>query len=209
MENSKKTTSQNPAGATFFRLTLSLITPRECASAGPTTEMTFTGDTPQEFDDALGTMLDVLTGTVYGGQLNRLQEIIDRSNKEMAKNVDADEEPARQEIATVPTFSAPPVARIERPQGAKGLMLLHCPGCGHTFKHFSKDFAEAAKCFCGAEVPLLDTARFEFTCNRCGKLTFGRTNIEAASVDAGALHCACSAPSPEMRWDPKVRKFHN
>lgn len=88
-------------------------------------------------------------------------------------------------------------------------MLLHCPRCGHTFKHFSKDFAEATKCFCGAEAPLLDTARFEFTCNCCGKFTFGRTNIEDASIDAGALHCVCSTPSPEMRWDPEVRKFHN
>lgn len=103
-----KTTTQNPAGATFFRLTLSLITPRECSSASPTTEMTFTGDTPQELDDALGTMLDVLTGTVYGGQLNRLQEIIDRSNREMAESMEAAEENAPQEIATMPSVPTPP-----------------------------------------------------------------------------------------------------
>ena len=113
-------------------------------------------------------------------------------------------------ISTV-TEPRPSFTPLSKPgaQGAKGLMLLHCPGCGRTFKSFSKDFVEATKCFCGAEVPLLDTARFEFTCKSCGKLTYGRTNIETATIDAGSMNCTCGTPCRELRWDPEVRSFHD
>ena len=104
-----------------------------------------------------------------------------------------------------PSFAPPskPGAR-----GAKGLMLLTCPGCHHTFKSFARENTDKVKCFCGTEVPVDNVARFEFTCKQCGKLSYGWTNIEAATIEAGALHCVCTATAPEMIWHPATRKFH-
>ena len=87
-------------------------------------------------------------------------------------------------------------------------MLLTCPSCHHTFKHFARENTDKVKCFCGTEVPVDNVARFEFTCKQCGKLSFGWTNIEAATIEVGALHCVCTATAPEMIWHPATRKFH-
>lgn len=87
-------------------------------------------------------------------------------------------------------------------------MLLTCPGCHHTFKHFARENTDKVKCFCGTEVQVDNVARFEFTCKQCGKLSYGWTNIEAATIEAGALHCVCTATAPEMIWHPATRKFH-
>ena len=51
-------------------------------------------------------------------------------------------------------------------------MLLTCPGCHHTFKHFARENTDKVKCFCGTEVPVDNVARFEFTCKQCGKTTW-------------------------------------
>ena len=88
-------------------------------------------------------------------------------------------------------------------------MFLHCPECNRTFKQFSKDFTESTSCFCGTKIPLDNTTRFEYTCPACGKLTYGRTNIEMATIDAGSMNCVCGTPCRELRWDPEVRSFHD
>lgn len=236
--NEARSTENTTKNQTTFRLGLHLSTAHGDPASDTYADFNFAGSTPDEFDHALATILDVVTSTVYGGQLNGLQEIIDRSTAELR----ADSEKAQHGAATLedilrqeppeddaqqpkrnpaldvdtPKISTvteprPSFAPLSKPgaQGAKGLMLLHCPGCGHTFKSFSKDFVEATKCFCGAEVPLLDTARFEFTCKSCGKLTYGRTNIETATIDAGSMNCTCGTPCRELRWDPEVRSFHD
>lgn len=233
-----RSTENTTKNQTTFRLGLHLSTAHGDPASDTYADFNFAGSTPDEFDHALATILDVVTSTVYGGQLNGLQEIIDRSTAELR----ADSEKAQHGAATLedilrqeppeddaqqpkrnpaldvdtPKISTvteprPSFAPLSKPgaQGAKGLMLLHCPGCGRTFKSFSKDFVEATKCFCGAEVPLLDTARFEFTCKSCGKLTYGRTNIETETIDAGSMNCTCGTPCRELRWDPEVRSFHD
>lgn len=88
-------------------------------------------------------------------------------------------------------------------------MFLHCPECNRTFKQFNKDFTESANCFCGAKIPLDNTTRFEYTCPACGKLTYGRTNVETTTIDAGSMNCVCGTPCRELRWDPEVRSFHD
>ena len=88
-------------------------------------------------------------------------------------------------------------------------MLLHCPNCNRNFKHFSKEFIQSARCFCGADIPLDNTARFEFECPTCGKRTFGRTNIETATIAAGSMNCVCGTNCHELRWDPDARSFHD
>ena len=36
-------------------------------------------------------------------------------------------------------------------------MLLTCPGCHHTFKHFARENTDKVKCFCGTEVLFVPT----------------------------------------------------
>lgn len=218
----RSTENENATHDTWFRLSLDLHTPHDRGGSNHDSNLSFSGTTPEAFDHALATILDVVTSTVYGGQLNGLQEIIDHDVSELRASIEKAQDDAQQpkrnpaldvdtpKISTV-TEPRPSFAPLSKPgaQGAKGLMLLHCPGCGRTFKSFSNNFVEATKCFCGAEVPLLDTARFEFTCKSCGKLTYGRTNIETATIDAGSMNCACGTPCRELRWDPEVRSFHD
>lgn len=235
--NEARSTENATKNQTTFRLGLHLSTAHGDPASDTYADFNFAGSTPDEFDHALATILDVVSSTVYGGQLNGLQEIIDhdvselRASSEKAQSGAATlEDILRQEppegdaqqpkrnpaldvdtpkISTVteprPSFAPPskPGAR-----GAKGLMLLTCPGCKHTFKHFARENTDKVKCFCGTEVPVDNVARFEFTCKQCGKLSYGWTNIEAATIEAGALHCICTATAPEMIWHPAARKFH-
>ena len=236
--NAVRSTENTTKNQTTFRLGLHLSTAHG-DSADTYADFNFAGSTPEEFDHALGTILDVVTDTVYGGQLNGLREIIDRSTDELR----ADSEKAQHGAATLedilrqeppeddaqqPKPKRNPALDVDTPKistateprpsfappskpgarGAKGLMLLTCPGCHHTFKHFARENTDKVKCFCGTEVPVDNVARFEFTCKQCGKLSYGWTNIESAVIEAGALHCVCTATAPEMIWHPATRKFH-
>ncbi len=231
----RSTENENATHDTWFRLSLDLHTPHDRGGSNPDSNMSFSGTTPEAFDHALATILDVVTSTVYGGQLNGLQEIINRSNAEFRANhekaqdgaatleeilrseqpKDDAQQPKANPALGVTTPKIPTVTE-PRPsftpsksgaQGAKGLMLLTCPGCKRTFKHFAREATDKVKCFCGAEVPVDNVARFEFTCKQCGKLSYGWTNIETAAIEAGALHCVCTATAPEMIWHPAARKF--
>lgn len=232
----------NSKKITTFRLNLHLTTSATSAEAAETTPDTaadfmFYGSTPEEFDHALSTILDVVTDTAYGGQLNGLREIMDRSTAEFMASAAEQEQPEEEapaahddaldvmrygqdkpqnpalliETPPLPTKTEPqtPPRSVEHPHGARGLMFLHCPVCNRTFKQFNKDFTESANCFCGAKIPLDNTIRFEYTCPACGKLTYGRTNIETATIDAGSMNCVCGTPCRELRWDPEVRSFHD
>ena len=233
--NEVRSTENTTKNQTTFRLGLHLSTAHGDPASDTYADFNFAGSTPDEFDHALATILDVVTSTVYGGQLNGLQEIIDRSNAEFRANhektqdgaatledilrqeppEDDAQQPKRNPALDVDTPMISTVT-VPRPSftpsksgahGAKGLMLLTCPGCKHTFKHFAREATDKVKCFCGAEVPVDNVARFEFTCKQCGKLSYGWTNIEAAVIEAGALHCVCTATAPEMIWHPAARKF--
>lgn len=233
--NAVRSTENTTKNQTTFRLGLHLSTAHG-DSADTYADFNFAGSTPEEFDHALGTILDVVTDTVYGGQLNGLREIMDRSTAEFMANAAEQEQPEEEAPAAhddaldhaVRSGQAPepraayrdaaapdqdrtpdPPRSVERPHGARGLMFLHCPECNRTFKQFNKDFTESANCFCGAKIPLDNTTRFEYTCPACGKLTYGRTNVETATIDAGSMNCVCGTPCRELRWDPEVRSFHD
>lgn len=234
------TENENATHDTWFRLSLDLHTPRDKGGSNPDSNLSFSGTTPEAFDHALATILDVVTSTVYGGQLNGLQEIIDHNVSELR----ADSEKAQHGAATLEDIlrqeppeddaqqpkpkpkrnpaldvTTPKIPTVTEPRpsfappskpsarGAKGLMLLTCPGCKHTFKHFAREATDKVKCFCGTEVPVDNVTRFEFTCKKCGKLSYGWTNIEAAVIEAGALNCVCLAPAPAMTWHPAARKY--
>lgn len=78
------TENENAAHDTWFRLSLDLHTPHDQGGSNPDSNLSFSGTTPEAFDHALATILDVVTSTVYGGQLNGLQEIIDHDVSETA-----------------------------------------------------------------------------------------------------------------------------
>lgn len=210
----RSTETENATHDTRFRLNLALYTPHDHGSSGPDMDMSFSGTTPEAFDHALATILDVVTSTVYGGQLNDLQEIIDHDVSELRASSEKAQSGAALDVDTpkisTVTEPRPSFAPPSKPgsRGAKGLMLLTCPGCKHTFKHFARENTDKVKCFCGTEVPVDNVTRFEFTCKQCGKLSYGWTNIETATIEAGALNCVCcAAPAPEMIWHPAARKF--
>lgn len=79
----RSTETENAAHDTRFRLNFTLYTPHDRGGSGPDADLSFSGTSPEAFDHALATILDVITSTVYGGQLNGLQEIIDHDVSEL------------------------------------------------------------------------------------------------------------------------------
>lgn len=154
--NAVRSTENTTKNQTTFRLGLHLSTAHG-DSADTYADFNFAGSTPEEFDHALGTILDVVTDTVYGGQLNGLREIMDRSTAEFMANAAEQEQPEEEapaahddaldvmrygqdkpqnpalliETPPLPTKTEPqtPSRSVERPHGARGLMFLHCPEC--------------------------------------------------------------------------------
>lgn len=203
----RSTENENATHDTWFRLSLDLHTPHDRGGSNPDSNLSFSGTTPEAFDHALATILDVVTSTVYGGQLNGQQRKAQDDAQQPKRNPALDVDTPKISTVTEPRPSFAPLSKPGA-RGAKGLMLLTCPSCHHTFKHFARENTDKVKCFCGTEVPVDNVARFEFTCKQCGKLSFGWTNIESAVIEAGALHCVCTATAPEMIWHPATRKFH-
>lgn len=127
------TENENATHDTWFRLSLDLHTPRDKGGSNPDSNLSFSGTTPEAFDHALATILDVVTSTVYGGQLNGLQEIIARSTAELRADSEKAQHDAQQpkrnpaldvdtpKISTVteprPSF-APPLSRAPGAQKA-------------------------------------------------------------------------------------------
>lgn len=104
----RSTENENATHDTWFRLSLDLHTPRDKGGSNPDSNLSFSGTTPEAFDHALATILDVVTSTVYGGQLNGLQEIIDHDVSELR----ASSEKAQSGAATLED-----ILRQEPPEG--------------------------------------------------------------------------------------------
>ena len=72
--NEARSTENTTKNQTTFRLGLHLSTAHGDPASDTYADFNFAGSTPDEFDHALATILDVVTSTVYGGQLNGLRE---------------------------------------------------------------------------------------------------------------------------------------
>ena len=139
------TENENATHDTWFRLSLDLHTPHDRGGSNPDSNLSFSGTTPEAFGHALATILDVVTSTVYGGQLNGgqlngLQEIIDHDVSELRASSEKAQDDAQQpkrnpaldvdtpKISTVteprPSFAPPLYAG--RP-GRKRLDATHLP----------------------------------------------------------------------------------
>lgn len=88
--------TENATHDTRFRLNFALYTPHDCGGSGPDADLSFSGTTPEAFDHALATILDVVTDTIYGGQLNGLREIMDRSTAEFMAKAAEQEQPEEE-----------------------------------------------------------------------------------------------------------------
>lgn len=95
--NKAHSTENATKNQTTFRLGLHLSTAHGDPASDTYADFNFAGSTPDEFDHALATILDVVTSTVYGGQLNGLQEIIDHDVSELR----ASSEKAQNSAATL------------------------------------------------------------------------------------------------------------
>lgn len=129
-----ETENENATHDTWFRLSLDLHTPHDRGGSNPDSNLSFSGTTPEAFDHALATILDVVISTVYGGQLNGLQEIIDHDVSELRASSEKAQDDAQQpkrnpaldvdtpRISTVteprPSFAPPPLSRAPGAQKA-------------------------------------------------------------------------------------------
>lgn len=113
--------------------------------------------------------------------------------------------------AEAAAVKAPPTAGSPTETSVKGLTLIRCPDCEKTFVTFFREPTKEVECSCGRVIQLSrdDTARFESVCPTCKKITYGRTNLTDAIIEAGALACVCGVDCPEMRWDPVRREYHD
>jgi len=88
--------------------------------------------------------------------------------------------------------------------GVKGFILLRCQACGNTFKLFQREPKKRVFCKCGHCVDLaVPLAHFQCTCAKCGKQSWGKTNIEEASIE---VRCSCGNPIT-LNWYPEDRQY--
>ena len=122
--NAVRSTENTTKNQTPFRLGLHLSTAHG-DSADTYADFNFAGSTPEEFDHALATILDVVTDTVYGGQLNGLREIMDRSTAEFMANAAEQEQP--EEEAPAAHDDALDVMRYGQDKPQNPALLIETP----------------------------------------------------------------------------------
>lgn len=122
--NAVRSTENTTKNQTTFSLGLHLSTAHG-DSADTYADFNFAGSTPEEFDHALATILDVVTDTVYGGQLNGLREIMDRSTAEFMANAAEQEQP--EEEAPAAHDDALDVMRYGQDKPQNPALLIETP----------------------------------------------------------------------------------
>ena len=123
--NAVRSTENATKNQTTFRLGLHLSTAHGDPASDTYADFNFAGSTADEFDHALATILDVVTDTVYGGQLNGLREIIDRSTAEFMANAAEQEQP--EEEAPAAHDDALDVMRYGQDKPQNPALLIETP----------------------------------------------------------------------------------
>lgn len=94
----------------------------------------------------------------------------------------------------------------ERPEGAKGLLLLYCRECGNIFGTFLREYQSEITCRCGHHIDLtVPLARYRFTCPYCQHEGWGKTNSEDPEIE---VQCKCRE-MVTVRWNPDAREYQN
>lgn len=113
---------------------------------------------------------------------------------------DPDNDPPEEEV------TAEQLPHEKPPQGARGLLRLHCKECGKIFGTFLRGYQTEVACRCGHRIDLTaPLARYRFTCPYCEKETWGLTNLEDPEI---TVRCKCGG-DVDLRWNPKAREYQN
>ena len=101
---------------------------------------------------------------------------------------------------------APDPPPEKKPDGARGLLQLHCKECGRTFGTFLREHQAEMVCKCGHHIDLtVPLARYRFTCPYCEKESWGQTNLEDPDI---TVRCKCGGDI-NLRWVSKLREYQN
>jgi len=157
-----------------------------------------------------------VTVKIYGledikKQAEAVREKMRELNQEMGRlecalciNTEINQPPEKTETAI--THSATPKPAIIKPEGAKGLLRLHCQECGSTFGTFLKEYRKDFTCKCGHKIDLnIPMARYTCTCPYCENIGWGRTNLEGPETE---VECKCGEKIT-LRWDPDAKEYRN
>lgn len=102
--------------------------------------------------------------------------------------------------------TAEPLPNEKPPQGARGLLRLHCKECGNIFGTFLRGYQTEVACRCGQPIDLTaPLARYHFTCPCCEHEGYGKTNLETPGIE---VRCKCGCDVNLLR-NPKAREYQN
>ena len=102
------------------------------------------------------------------------------------------------------TASTPPPEK--KPEGARGLLRLHCPECGNTFGTFLREYQTEIECKCGHHIGLTaPLALYRFTCPYCQYEGWGKTNSEDPEIE---VQCKCHE-MVTIRWNRYAKEYQN
>ncbi len=94
----------------------------------------------------------------------------------------------------------------KKPEGARGLLRLHCPECGNTFGTFLREYQTEIECKCGHHIDLTgQLGRYHATCPYCQHESWGKTNSEDPEIE---VQCKCRE-MVTVRWNPDAREYQN
>ena len=94
----------------------------------------------------------------------------------------------------------------KKPDGARGLLHLHCKECGRAFTTFLREYQTEVDCKCGHQIDLdAPLAKFAYTCPYCEQTRWGQTNLEDPDI---TVRCKCGG-DVNLRWVPKSREYQN
>lgn len=119
-------------------------------------------------------------------------------------------EPERQDTsnqtAQPEPKAAPEPPPEKKPEGARGLLHLHCKECGRTFTTFLREYQTEMDCKCGHRIDLtVPLASFAYTCPYCEQARWGKTNLEDPEI---TVRCKCGS-DVILRWAPKSKEYQN
>ncbi len=107
---------------------------------------------------------------------------------------------------TDPPEPTPDSIPEKKPEGARGLLQLHCKECGRTFATFLREHQTEVACKCGHQIDLtVPLANFTYTCPYCEQTRWGKTNLEDPEI---TVRCKCGG-DVNLRWAPKSREYKN
>lgn len=144
--------------------------------------------------------------------ITRAKRTVQRLMNEYAPTPKAPEPTGMNPESQLPTDplpeaeAAPTSSPEKKPEGARGLLRLHCPECGNSFGTFLREYQTEVECKCGHQIDLTTPlALYRFTCPYCQHEGWGKTNSEAPEIE---VQCKCRE-MVTVRWNRDAREYQN